>query len=130
MRIKDILNEGVTDIVARLYKEAGADFDKFYNPEDAEYKEKNQEYYDDHFKEWFKNEITPVFMKPTVQKTAKYTSKPKQGASQSPGFRGQQYARARADMSYDHNVQKYDSTMPVADSGDLDAIKGNTSNNG
>ena len=41
MKFKDILNESTTDVVARFYIEASREYDKFYNPEDIKYKEKN-----------------------------------------------------------------------------------------
>jgi hypothetical protein len=48
MKIKDVLFESPTDVVARFYKEASAESDKFYNIEDVKYKEKIKEYYDEH----------------------------------------------------------------------------------
>jgi len=107
MRIKDILLESPTDVVARFYKEAGKDADQFFNPEDVKYKNKNHEYYDEHFKDWFTEEIVPVFTKPTTTPQPEYTNRPKEGKLQSPGYRGKQYALARADLPYDHNVQDY-----------------------
>lgn len=108
MRIKDVLNESVTDIVARFYREASQSYDKFYNPEDAKYKNKNHEYYDEHFKQWFKEEVVPVFTKPTTKPQPEYTNIPKQGKVQSPGFRGLQYALHAAGLPYDKHVQKYE----------------------
>ncbi len=126
MKFKDILNEGVTDIVARFYKEAGRDFDKYYNKEDVEYKDKTKEYYDEHFKQWFNEEITPVFTKPTDKVQPEYTNKPKQGKLQSPGYRGQQYAKARADIPYDHNVQRYNPNgQALQPSAEMDAVRNN-----
>ena len=107
MKIKDVLNEGVTDIVARFYKEAGRDFDKFYNREDVEYKDKTREYYNEFFEDWYSDDIVPVFLKPVAKPQKEYTNKPKEGVLQSPGYRGQQYAKQRADMPYDKNVQGY-----------------------
>lgn len=108
MKFKDILNESATDMVARFYKEASQSYDKFYNPEDIKYKEKNAKYYDEHFKSWFTEEIVPVFTKPVTAPQAEYTNKPAEGKLQSPGYRGLQYAKAAADLPYDHNVQRYE----------------------
>jgi hypothetical protein len=107
MRIKEILNEEVTDLVARFYKEASADYDRFYNLEDVKYKEKNAVYYDEYFKKWFKDNETPVFTKPVDKSQPEYTNKPKKEKLQSPGYRGLQYALCAAGLPYDHNVQKY-----------------------
>lgn len=129
MKLKDVLNESVTDIVARFYKEAGRDFDKFYNKEDVEYKDKTKEYYDEHFKQWFNEEIVPVFTKPTGIVQPEYTNIPKQGKSQSPGYRGQQYAKAAADMPYDHNVQRYEpNRQAMQPSAEMDAVRNNNGN--
>jgi hypothetical protein len=108
MKLKDILNEGATDVVARFYIEANKAFDKFYNPEDVKYKEKNSKYYDEHFKGWFTEEIVPVFTKPVTAPQPAYTNKPGEGKLQSPGYRGLQYAKAASDLPYDHNVQRYE----------------------
>lgn len=109
MKIKDILNESATDVVARFYKEASANFDRYYNLEDVKYKEKNNKYYDEHFKEWFAEEIVPVFTKPVDKPQPKYTISPEQGKLQSPGYRGLQYAKAAAGLPYNHKVQSYQS---------------------
>jgi hypothetical protein len=107
MLIKDILNESATDVVARFYIEASKEMDKFYNPEDAKYKEKNNKYYQEHFKEWFKEEIVPIFQKPVDKPQPSFTNAPKEGKLQSPGYRGKQYALARSGLPYDHKVQRY-----------------------
>lgn len=108
MKFKDILLESPTDIVARFYKEASKSYDKFYNPEDAKYKEKNAKYYDDHFKQWFNEEIVPVFTKPVTEPQPEFTNSPKSGKLQSPGYRGLQYALAGAGLPYNHKVQRYE----------------------
>ena len=107
MKIKEILKEGATDVVARFYKEATADSEKFYNPEDVKYKGQNKEYYDKYFKQWFSEGVAAVFTKPVDKPQPEYTNQPKEGKLQSPGYRGQQYALARADLPYDHNVQPF-----------------------
>lgn len=108
MKLKDILLESPTDVVARFYKEAGHDFDKFYNPENVKYKSKTQEYYDEYFKEWFAEDVVSVFTKPVDKPQPEYTNKPKGGRLQSPGYRGLQYALARAGLPYNQNVQRYE----------------------
>jgi hypothetical protein len=107
MNIKDILNESATDMVARFYKEASQESDRFYNSEDVKYKEKNDKYYDEHFKEWFKEGIVPIFTKPVDKPQPEYTNHPKSGKLQSPGYRGLQYALAAAGLPYNHDVQNY-----------------------
>ena len=111
MKIKDILAESATDVVARFYLEASKKMDKFYNPEDIKYKKKNHEYYEEHFKGWFKDEIVPVFTKPTTKPQPEFTNIPKDGKVQSPGYRGKQYALARAGLEYDHEVQRYEPNL-------------------
>lgn len=111
MKIKDILLEGPTDVVARFYKEASKDQERYFNPEDVKYKEKNNKYYQEHFKEWFSEEIVPVFTKPTSKPQPEYTNHPKQGKVQSAGYRGQQYALAAAGLPYDHKVQRYEPNL-------------------
>jgi hypothetical protein len=107
MKIKDVLKESATDVVARFYLEAGKEYDKFYNPEDVKYKEKNNKYYEEHFKQWFSENVVPVFTKPTTPSQPEYTNKPKEGKLQSPGYRGLEYAKAKAGLPYDHKVQRY-----------------------
>ena len=107
MKLKDILNESATDVIARFYKEATESCDQFFNPEDVKYKKNNKKYYDEHFKEWFKEDIVPVFTKPVTKPQPEYRTKPKEGAHQSPGYRGKQYALAAAGLPYDHKVQQY-----------------------
>lgn len=128
MKIKDILKESATDVVARLYKEATADSEKFYNPENVKYKDKNKAYYNEHFDKWFNEDIVPVFTKPTTKPQPEYTNIPKKGKLQSPGFRGLQYALAAAGLPYNHNVQKYnpDPGRLVA-SQTMDAARNNNS---
>jgi len=108
MKIKDILNEDTTSVVARFYKEASQSYDKFYNPDSFKYKEKNSEYYNDHFKQWFNEEIVPVFTKPINKPQPEYNVIPKEGKLQSPGYRGLQYALAGAGLPYNHKVQRYE----------------------
>lgn len=108
MKIKDILNESATDVVARFYKEAGKDYDEYYNPEVKKYKEKNLKYYDEYFKPWFNEGMVTVFKEPVSNPQPEYTNKPKEGKLQTPGYRGFQYALAHSGLPYDHNVQRYE----------------------
>ena len=108
MKLKDIINESATDVVARFYKEASDEADKFYNPEDVKYKNKNKEYYEEHFKHWFNEEVVPVFTKPVTKPQPEFTNAPKDGKLQSPGYRGLNYALAAAGLPYNHKVQRYE----------------------
>jgi len=108
MKIKDILTESSTDVVARFYKEAGEAYDKYYNPEDVKYKEKSAGYYEEFFKSWFNEGITPIFTKPVTKAQPEYTNIPKEGKLQSPGYRGLQYSLAAAGLPYNHEVQRYE----------------------
>jgi hypothetical protein len=125
MKIQELLNESVTDIVARFYKEASTEADRFYNPEDVKYKEKNAKYYDEHFKEWFKDDIVPVFEKPSTKPQPEYRPKPVGSELQSPGYRGLQYALAAAGLPYNHSVQKYQPNAPLTPSAEMDACRNN-----
>jgi hypothetical protein len=107
MKLKDLLLESPTDAVARFYIEASADSDKFFNPEDVKYKEKNRKYYEEYFKEWFNEDVVTVFTKPVDEPQPEYTNLPKPSKLQSPGFRGLQYALAAAGLPYNHDVQDY-----------------------
>jgi hypothetical protein len=127
MKIKDILKESPTDVVARFYKEASADSDRFYNVEDVRYKEKNSKYYEDHFKQWFNEDIVPVFTKPVDVPQKPYTIAPGESKIQSPGYRGLQNALASAGLPYNHNVQKYSPAAPTVMSAEMDACRNNNS---
>jgi hypothetical protein len=107
MKLKDILLESPTDVVARFYKEASESYDQFYNPEDVKYKKKNKNYYEEHFKDWFNEDVVPVFTKPVEEPQPEYRTKPQEGKLQTPGYRGLQYALAAAGLPYNHNVQQY-----------------------
>jgi len=128
MKIKEILKESPTDLVARFYKEASAEADRFYNLEDVKYKEKNAKYYDENFKGWFKNDIVPVFEKPSTKPQPEYRPKPVGSELQSPGYRGLQYALAAAGLPYNHGVQKYQPNAPLAPSAEMDACRNTNSN--
>lgn len=107
MKIKDILNEGVTDVVARFYIEASKGSERFYNPENVKYKEMTAEFYEKNFKPWFKDNIVSVVTEPIDKPQPEYTNAPKPDKLQSPGYRGLQYALHAAGLPYNHNVQKY-----------------------
>jgi hypothetical protein len=127
MKLREILNESPEDTVARFYKEASADFDKFHNLEDTKYKDKNKKYYDDHFKQWFAEEITPVFTKPVDKQTVLYSNKPEGSKLQSPGYRGLQYALHNAGLPYNKNVQKYHSNSSAIISAERDGARNDNS---
>lgn len=128
MLLKDILNESATDIVARFYKEASKSSDKFYNPENVKYKDQTAEYYEKHFKEWFNEDIVPVFTKPIDKPQPEYTNKPKDGKLQSPGYRGLQYALAAAGLPYNHSVQRYEpNASKIVATQTMDAVRNNNS---
>lgn len=108
MKIKDVLYESASDVIARFYKEASKASEQNYNPEDVKYKDKNAKYYDEYFKGWYEDEAVPVFTKPTTRAQPEYNVIPRTGELQSPGFRGLQYALAAAGLPYNHKVQKYE----------------------
>lgn len=121
MKIKEILHENVTDIIARFYKEASVESDRFMNPENVKYKDINKTYYEKYFKE----DIIPVFEKPVTEAQPEYRVTPKQGKLQSPGYRGLQYALAHAGLPYNHNVQRYNPAVPLASTSGMDAARNN-----
>jgi hypothetical protein len=123
MKIQDILKESVTDIVARFCKEASADSDKFYNLENSQYKDKNKKYYDEHFKQWFAEDIVPVFTKPITEPQPAYRPNPVGSTLQSPGYRGLQNALAAAGLPYNKNVQNYNPSAPAVISPEMDSIR-------
>lgn len=127
MKLKDLLNESATDIVARFYKEASADSERTFNPEDVKYKTKNKEYYEEHFKEWFAKDIVPVFTKPVDKPQNPFNTTPRGSKLQSPGYRGLQYSLAAAGIPYNHNVQKYQPNAPAVVSSEMN---GAVNNNG
>jgi len=129
MKITDILTESTTDVVARFYKEASVDGEKFYNPEDVKYKAKNNEYYEKYFEEWFSEEKVPVFTKPVDKPQREYNTVPQGSKLQSPGYRGLQYALAAAGLPYNHNVQRYrtDPNRAIA-SQTMDGARNNNGN--
>ena len=104
MKISELLTESATDVVARHYKEASEQLDLYYNKEAAQYAQKSRDYYSEYFKDW-DNGVAPVFTQPVTKAQPKYDTVPGKDGQQSAGYRGLQYAKARAGMSYDHNVQ-------------------------
>lgn len=122
MKIKDILlTEDTTCSVARFYKDASPDLDRFYNLENAKYRSKNKEHYD-HFKKWYSDDVVPVFTKPIDEPQIPYNNKPTGSKQQSPGYRGLQHALQAAGLPYT-NVQAYRPNIPVAIPPEMD---GNT----
>lgn len=114
MKIKDLLTESSTDLVARFYKQASKEMDEQFNSEAVLIADKNKEYYKEFFNSWFTEGITPVFKTPTTKPQPAYRPDPQDGQRQSPGYRGQQYAKRAAGMPYNHNVQGYDPTQAPA----------------
>lgn len=125
MNLKDLLNESATDIVARFYKEASVDSERMLNADNVKYKNKNKEYYEENFKEWFAEDIVPVFTKPTGKTQKPYTTIPTGSKLQSPGYRGLQYSLAAAGLPYNHKVQKYQPSAPAVTSAEMDAVRHN-----
>lgn len=123
MKLKDILNESPQDLVARFYKEATADFDRYYNLEDVKYKEKNAKHYDKHFDRWFEDDIVPVFTKPTESVQSKYNVIPEGTKLQSPGYRGLQNVLRSAGLPYNKNVQKYNPAATLTSSPEMDQFR-------
>lgn len=129
MKMIQLLNESPTDVVARFYKEAGKDYEKFYNPEVVKYQEENSKYYDEYFKKWFNEDIVPVFLKPVTKPQEPYTNAPKGSKLQSPGYRGLQYALASAGLPYNHEVQRYENNPSrMLTSQTMDAARNNNGN--
>ena len=88
-------------MVAHYYRDADPKFDEVFNKEDAEYKEKNRNYYKEYFKDWYEHEITPVFKTPVTKAQKKYTNIPQKDTVQSPGYRGYNTALSNAGLPYD-----------------------------
>ncbi len=110
MKIREILSEGPTDVVARLYKEAPGHCDAKYNTDAAKYASKNSEYYNQHFKEWRETGHTPVFSKPLKADPHPFNNQPRSDREPSPGYRGLQRAMAASGQEYDR-----DRARPVND---------------
>jgi hypothetical protein len=105
MKIKDILNESYTDLVARYHRGHTDEITDRLNPEASQYRDMVKEYYKDFFTQ---DGNTPVFSRSTnfVDSTATaWTTKPEKHVKQSAGYRGQQYAKARANIPHDKNTQ-------------------------
>lgn len=105
MKIKDILHESATDLVARFHStKPTKSIDRQYNPESREISDKNLQYY----RKYFEENTTPVFTKETNfhdPDATPWTNKPSEDERQSPGYRGQQYVRSRAGMPTAKDVQ-------------------------
>ena len=105
MKLADLLLESSTDVVARHYKEASSNFDAYYNKECELYKQKSEDYYQKYFEQWYKDGSIPVIAGDDNKDVKKYSTVPTETSQQSPGYRGLQYAKARAGQKYDKNVQ-------------------------
>lgn len=101
MKLRELLNESPTDVVARLYKEASEDYDRKFNTDAAAYKTKNSEYYQKHFENWKETGITPVFDKPIEKDPHPYTNQPDDTREKSPGYRGLHRALKASNLPYD-----------------------------
>lgn len=106
MKIKDIITESPTDLVAHYHTIEDSDIDAFMNSVAHQYSEQTEEYYKNNFKHFFKSGIVPVFTESPEDET-KWSPEPAKDAYQSPGYRGKQYASSRANLPYDKNVQKH-----------------------
>jgi len=108
MKIKDILNESSTELVARFHKSSQEDIDQYFNSEAHGYAESTRDYY----KQFFEQHPTPVFLNTSNleedQSVEDWTNKPYDSEPQSAGYRGQQTALERAGLPRDKNVQGYD----------------------
>jgi hypothetical protein len=107
MKLRELLNESPTDLVARYYIEASDEYESYYNGEAHHFANENKEYYKEYFENWFKNGTVPVFEKPVTPAQPEYRHNPLPGQQQSPGYRGKQNALKAAGLPYDHHVQNY-----------------------
>lgn len=105
MKIKEILTESPTDLVAHYHVQEESDIDAFMNAVAQQYAEQTEEYYKENFKSFFQHGIVPVFTE-SPEDEEKWSPKPIKDSYQSPGYRGKQYVSARAGQPYDKNVQK------------------------
>lgn len=115
MKLKDILNESPTELVARFHDSSHEEIDSYFNPEADDYANSTREYYE----QFFKQDPTPVFLETSNieedQDAVDWSNKPVDTEQQSPGYRGQQTALKRTDMPHDKDVQGYDPNYFKAD---------------
>jgi hypothetical protein len=112
MKIKEIINESSTDLVARFWKEGDLSIDEMLNTEANEIINKNKSYYQKYFKKCLEHGVTPVFTdvdnNPT-KSNEKWNTYPSPDVRQTAGYRGKQHALARAGIPH-QTPQKYDPT--------------------
>jgi hypothetical protein len=119
MKIKEILNESPTDLVAHYHVQGTSDIDQFMNSVARQYSDQTKEYYKNNFKTFFQSGVAPVFTE-SPEDEYKWSTQPAKDSYQSAGYRGKQYAAARAKQPYDKNVQN----QPIAAIG-IEQSKGN-----
>jgi len=101
MKIKDLINEDCTDLVAKYYVDASKSLDDKFNPEAAYNSRRNKEHYTD----WNKTGLAPIITKPGKSHQPKYNHNPEGSEVQTPGYRGKQTALKRAGLPYDKHTQ-------------------------
>lgn len=112
MKIKEIIKESSTDLIARFYKEGDKSLDQMMNVEANEIIAKNKSYYHKYFREFEEHGITPVFTNTDnnpSEAQEDWDSYPKPNERQSAGYRGKQHALARAGLKHE-TPQHYDPT--------------------
>lgn len=100
MRIKEIISESPSDLIARYHDMSRGDF--VPNPEAETFAEVNREYYQRFFKDFFDTDEVFVFDKNDgTEQYDPMTTIPKDGDRYSAGYRGKQ-------LALKHSGQKYD----------------------
>lgn len=107
MKIKEIITESPTDLVAHYHVQASSKIDQYMNSVARQYAEQTKEYYKKNFKKFLDNGNIPVFTE-SPKDERQWSVQPDEEAYQSPGYRGKQYAAARANQPYDKKVQKHE----------------------
>lgn len=98
--MKNLLNEAVSDLVARFYEPVEEELHGSWNAEANHYAKKNSERYSD--------QDSHSIVTKTREEKVKYSNKPVSDQRQSAGYRGLQYARKRSGHPSDPNVQGRD----------------------
>lgn len=107
MRLYEILNEGVTDLVAHYYPDADPNEDNAMNPAVKTYHDENAKHYKRYFEDFYKTGQAPIINDKGDEDAESWTAKPKKHEIQSPGYRGREYAKSRAGQEYDQEVQPF-----------------------
>lgn len=95
MKVKDIITESSTDLIARFYRNPDFDVDDLYNPEAKKISDQNKSYYNTYFKEFYNSGVTPVFEicdNHETNKSQKWNNKPTKEQIESAGSRGNKTA--------------------------------------